>query len=102
MLTYSDRLIEYLKSLPYDQTRLAKTDNPLMQEYLKRSIADRERLLEQLTTNERQIIERCVINGEKTTALVKDTGMTVKQIYNIKEYSVDKLCRLRYGAAYHP
>ncbi len=102
MPSYTEWLIQDLRLLPQDRKALLKTDNPFEYEFLKRSIADRERLLDQLTAEERQIIERIVINGERGTAVSKETGMKVRLIYIIKDKTIEKLLTLRHGAGYRP
>ena len=101
-ITYRDRLVRDLQALPNDKKALGKKCNPFEFEWRRRSIADRERLLSQLDTQERIIIERIVINREKAAALTAETGLTATELYFVKEDALDKLLMLRHGAAYRP
>ncbi len=101
-MLYRDILIHDLKKLPEDRKRLETARHPLEREWMQRSIADRERLLNQLDSQERAIIERILISGEKAAAVSSDTGLTVRDIQIAKNDSIEKLLILRYGAAYRP
>lgn len=70
----------------------------------KMRVADLERLLEQLTDDERRILERMVINKEKyaTDGLAEELGIEIAQIYRIKNKALMHLAQLRHGAAYQP
>lgn len=70
----------------------------------KMRVADLERLLEQLTDDERRILERMVINKEKyaTDGLSEELGIEIAQIYRIKNRALMHLAQLRHGAAYQP
>lgn len=101
-MNYHDWLIADLKRLPEDRKRLETEKHPLEREWMRRSIADRERLLNQLDSQERAIIERILISGEKAAAVSSDTGLTVRDIQIAKNDTIEKLLVLRYGAAYRP
>ncbi len=102
MFSYREWLIHDLKELPTDRRELETITNPLVLNYKQRSIADRERLLAQLTDLERLLIEQNLINGIKAAALTKETGLTVREIQQRREEAFEKLLRLRHGAAYRP
>ena len=70
----------------------------------KMRVADLERLLAQLTDDERRILERMVINKEKyaTDSLQEELGYERTQIYNMKNRALMHLAQLRHGAAYQP
>ena len=70
----------------------------------KMRVDDLERLLSQLTDDERRIIERMVINKEKyaTDSLQQELGYEQAQIYRIKNRALMHLAQLRHGAAYQP
>lgn len=101
-ITFRDLLLCDLQALPADRKKLLIITNPLEYEWRTRSIEDRERLLNQLNTEERFLIERIVINREKAAALTTVTGLSVKEIYYAKEDAMDRLLTLRHGAAYRP
>ena len=67
-------------------------------------VADLERLLGQLTDDERRIIERMVINQEKYAAdsLSDELGYERTQLYRLKNRALMHLAQLRHGAAYQP
>lgn len=69
-----------------------------------RRIADMERLLEQLPDDERQVIDRMIINNEKYAAdtLSQELGYETRQIYNKRNAALAHLVSLRHGAAYRP
>lgn len=101
-MIFRDLLISDLQSLPADRKELERINNPLVYEWKRRQIADRERLLSQLDTQERIIIERILINREKASALRMETGLTVREIQSIKDEAINKLLYMRHGAAYRP
>lgn len=70
----------------------------------KKRVEDIERLLNQLPDDERRIIERTVINGEKyaADALAEELGYERTQIWRIKSKALAHLAQLRHGAAYQP
>lgn len=70
----------------------------------KKRVADLERLLDQLQDDERQVIERKIVNGEKRTddELAEELGYERTQIWRIKSKALAHLCQLRHGAAYQP
>lgn len=72
--------------------------------YTKKRVEDMERLLEQLSDEERRVIERTVINGEKYAAdsLADELGYERTQIWRIKTKALAHLAQLRHGAAYQP
>ena len=86
-------------------TAIARKDQKEAELKLNRMrVADMERLLEQLTDDERRILERMVINKEKyaTDGLQEELGYERTQIYNIKNRALMHLAQLRHGAAYQP
>ena len=99
---YRDCMIRDLEKLPEDRKRLETARHPLEREWMQRSIADRERLLNQLDSQERAIIERIVIDGEKAASIVADTGLTVREVQIVKNGAIEKLLYCRHGAAYRP
>lgn len=99
---YRDCMIQDLKKLPEDRKRLETARHPLEREWMQRSIADRDRLLNQLDSQERAIIERILISGEKAAAVSSDTGLTVREIQIVKNDAIEKLLYFRHGAAYRP
>lgn len=102
MRSYREWLVSDLESLPADKKNLAAVDNPLVYEWKNRQIADRERLLSQLTPQERIIIERTICRGEKAASVAAGTGLTVREIAQVKDAAIEKLLHLRHGAAYRP
>lgn len=102
MRLYREWLIIDLKSLPDDKKTLTTTDNPLVYEWKFKQIADRERLLSQLTTQERIVIERTICRGEKLASVSAGTGLTVREIAQVKEDAIEKLLYLRHGMGYRP
>lgn len=102
MPNYEKWLIEELRALPDDRRELPTIKNPLVYEWKRRHIADRERLLSQLNPQERIVIERTMINGEKAAALTAETGLTVGQIQSIRAAAIEKLLTLRHGAGHRP
>lgn len=73
-------------------------------EYNRRKVTDIERLLEQLSDDERRIIERMVVNREQyaAEALAEELGYESRHIFNKRSSALRHLCQLRYGAAYQP
>lgn len=70
----------------------------------QRKVADLERLLDQLSDDERRIIDRMVISQEMyaVDSLAKELGFEARHIYNKRSAALRHLCQLRYGAAYQP
>jgi len=99
---YTKWLIDDLKALPKDREELTTDLDPLFRVWKQRSVADRERLLNQLDIKERIIIERLIINGDKAAAIAADIGLTVRLVYEKKEEAIEKLLMLRHGAGYRP
>ena len=86
-------------------TAIAKKDELTKNlKYTKRHVADMDRLLNQLPDDERQIIERTVINREKYAAesLADELGYERRQIFNKKNMALNHLAQLRHGASYQP
>lgn len=86
-------------------TAIAKKDELAKNlKYTKRHVADMDRLLNQLPDDERQIIERTVINREKYAAesLADELGYERRQIFNKKNAALNHLAQLRHGASYQP
>lgn len=84
-------------------TAIAKLDELQANlEYTKKHVSDMDRLLDQLPDDERQIIERMVINQEKYGAdtIAQDLGFERRQIYNKKNAALNHLARLRHGASF--
>ena len=102
MINLEEWLIQDLIALPGDIERLETIKNPLEYRFLKRSIKDRETLLEQLGDNERFIVETTVIKNIKITAVAKESGLTMSEIYAIRRRAIDELLLLRHGAGYKP
>ena len=96
MFSYKDWLIEDLKRLPEDRERLEVSQNQLEREWLQRRIKDMERLLDQLTDLEREVILRLAVKHERATALANETGYNTKELYDIKDRALSTLLRLRY------
>ena len=102
MRSYREWLFDDFQALQDDRRTLAAADNSLVREWKRRQIADRERLLSQLTPQERTVIERTVCNGERVTSLSKETGVSVREIVRLKEDAIEKLLQLRHGLGYRP
>lgn len=70
----------------------------------ERKVANIERLLNELTEEERKIIDRMIINREMYAAdrLVVELGYERRNIYRMRDNAIRKLCQLRYGVAFHP
>ena len=86
-------------------TAIAKKDELTAKlEFTRKKVADLERLLDQLTDDERIIVERMVINQERRAAdnLADELGYEPRQIFNKRTAALAHLCQLRYGAAYQP
>ena len=101
-MNYREWLISDLQTLSDDKKTLTAASNPLVREWKSRQIADRERLLSQLTPQERIIIERTICRGEKAASVAAGTGLTVREIAQVKNAAIEKLLHLRHGAAYRP
>lgn len=73
-------------------------------EFNKRRIADIERILEKLPDDDRQIVDRMIINDEKYAAdrLAQELGYEIRQIYNKRNSAIRQMALLRYGASYRP
>ncbi len=95
-------LIHDLKKLPEVRQQLQNATNLLEIEWLKRKIADMERLLEQLGEVDRLIVETLVIEKGKISALTTATGLSSKEITERKNEALHLLCQLRFGAGYQP
>lgn len=67
----------------------------------RRRLADLERLLEQLSEEERDVIQKAVIENQLYEQIAADLHCTVRQVYNRKRDALAHLVRLRHGAAYH-
>lgn len=102
MFNLEDWLMEDLKRLPEDRERLEASQNPLEREWLQRHIRDMDSLLDQLTELERELIQRLVINHEKVSVLVNETGYIAKELYGMRSDAIFKLLSLRFGAGYKP
>lgn len=72
--------------------------------FTRKKVADLERLLEQLSDDERLIIERMVVNQERRAAdsLAEELGYESRQIFRKRAEALSRLCALRYGASYQP
>lgn len=69
-----------------------------------RKIADMERLLTQLPTDERRVVECMVVNKGQYSVdrLADELGYERAQIYRKKDRALRTMAQLRYGAAYQP
>lgn len=72
--------------------------------FTERKVADIERLLNELSDDERRIIERMEVNRESHAAdsLAQELGYDPRQIFNKRNAALANLCRLRYGASFNP
>lgn len=63
-----------------------------------------EHLLGTLQKDERDIIERTVINRKRNAEdeIAEDIGLEKRQIYNKKNTILHQLCKLKYGQGYNP
>lgn len=68
----------------------------------RRRIADMERMLAQLSKEERSIIERMVVNGEKADSVAHFLGYETRHVYRKRDAALAHLCQLRHGAAFRP
>ncbi len=100
--TKREILIFDLQRLPEDREELDTITNPIEREWRSRRIADRERLLAQLTDTERYIVEQTVICCKKADTLVEQTGLNTKEIMSVRYNAIENLCYLEYGAVYRP
>ena len=101
-MSYEETLIYDMRKLPEDRKKLDTITNPQEYKWRSMSIADRERLLDQLTDEERFIFEELVINKKQGRQLTQHTGMTVNELYTEREDIIMKLCQMRYGVVYAP
>lgn len=84
-------------------TAIAKKDQKQRElDFTKRRLADMERLLSQLSDEERMIIERTVINRENYDTIAEELHCATRHIYNKQAAALAHLVRLRHGAAYQP
>lgn len=84
-------------------TAIAKKDELAANlKWTQKHVADMERLLGQLPDDERQIIQRTVINKEKYAAetLANELCYERSQIYRLKNKALMHLAQLRHGASY--
>lgn len=67
-------------------------------------VKDMERLLSQLTPDDRKLIEKLEIGRGSYTAeaVAKEIGIEVRQVHNRKKAAIDRLSRLRFGQGYRP
>lgn len=70
----------------------------------ERKVANIERLLNELSDEERTIIDRMIISKEMYAAdrLVDELGYERRNIYRMRDNALRRLCQLRYGVAFHP
>ena len=86
-------------------TAIAKKDElEANLKYTQKKVADMERLLDQLPSDERRIIEISVIRKDKYAAdnLADELGYERAHIYRLKNRALMHLAQLRHGAAYQP
>lgn len=86
-------------------TAIARKDQKEAElEYNRRRVADMERLLAQLTDDERLIIERTVICKDQYTvdSLAEDLNCERTNVYRMKNKALMHLAQLRHGAMYQP
>lgn len=101
-MSYEETLINDMRKLPEDRKKLDTITNAQEYKWRSRSIADRERLLDQLTDEERFIFEELVINKTQGRQITQQTGMTVSDLYAERQDIIMKLCQMRYGVVYAP
>lgn len=83
-------------------TAIAKRDQKKHELQLtKRRLADLERLLEQLSQEERSVIYKTIIERGRVDAIANELHCEVRQVYNRRNAALSHLVRLRHGAAYH-
>ena len=86
-------------------TAIAKKDElEANLKYTQKKVADMERLLDQLPSDERRIIEISVIRKDKYAAdnLADELGYERAHIYRLKNRALMHLAQLRHGASYQP
>lgn len=84
-------------------TSIAKRDELRSNlKYTKRKVADMERLLSQLPTDERRVVERMFIGKEKYAGdnLAEELDCDTTTVYRIKNRALLHLAQMRYGFAY--
>ena len=84
--TLTNRLIFDLQQMPLDRQRLQAEQSPLVRHWLERKVVDMERLLAQLSDQERRVIKAIVIRKERPAILADETGLTVRQISQKRDY----------------
>ena len=84
-------------------TAIAKRDEKAAElKHNKMRVADMERLLAQLTEEERSIITRMCIEKEPVEKLAEEMGLDVRQMYNRRNAALTHLLQLRHGSVYQP
>lgn len=69
----------------------------------ERHVADMERLLAQLSDEERDLLERTYIKHSRTVEqIAEEEGVTSRQIYNRQRDATNRLLELRFGQGYAP
>ena len=73
-------------------------------EMTRRKIADIERLLDQMPQEERNILQRTIMENRKHAYddLADEMHVDVRQIYRKRAQAIDTYARLKFGAGYRP
>lgn len=101
-MNYYDVLVKDLQALPGDKITAETADNALIRKWKTLHIRDMENLLKHLDDTERIIIDDYVIGRKNAKQISKETGIPLRRVYQMKEDALEKLLRLRHGAAYRP
>lgn len=99
-LDYSDIIVTDLQSIPKRKKDLDTIADPALYHLRERQLADLERLLDQLEPTDRKIIESVVVENQKDFLVARGLDLTASEVRRMKGSALNRLCRLRYGAAY--
>ena len=84
-------------------TNIVKRDELSMNlRFTKMRVADIDRVLDELSDNERTILQRMFIKREKYAAdnLAEELGYETAQVYRLKNQALTHFAQLRHGAGY--
>ena len=67
-------------------------------------VRDMENLLNELSPEDRELIEKTIIQRERNAEeiLADKMGLEKRQVFNRKNTAITKLCMIRYGQGYQP
>lgn len=101
-VSYTEIMIDDLKSLPDRKRELTTIENPLVHHFKDRQIADIERLLTVVSPEQMEVIKTLYFEKKTEAQAASMLGMAVQKVREIKNESLLVICRCRYGAMYRP